>query len=325
MSDPIHVISLGAGVQSSTLALMAARGEVGPMPTAAVFADTQAEPGAVYKWLDWLEQQLPFPVYRVTAGSLTDAALQIKANKKTGKLYMSNLIPAYVRNPDGSKGISGRGCTRDHKIRPLIKKSRELAGDSVAAWHWERRSWRAAQRELFRAAEMLDEYRWHERTILGLGQMGLEMDLYPVEPAAAVVQWIGISLDEVSRMKPSRDGWCEHRWPLIEKRMTRHDCLRWMEKNGFPKPPRSACSYCPFHSDSEWRKLKADDPVAFSSAVQFEKDLQAKRAANPQKRGQVGKLYLHDSLRPLDEVDFSEDETQGQMKFHNECEGLCGV
>lgn len=42
MADPIHVISLGAGVQSSTMALMAANGEITPMPKCAIFADTQA-------------------------------------------------------------------------------------------------------------------------------------------------------------------------------------------------------------------------------------------------------------------------------------------
>lgn len=47
-----HIISLGAGVQSSTMALMAAHGEITPMPDAAIFADTQAEPASVYKWLD---------------------------------------------------------------------------------------------------------------------------------------------------------------------------------------------------------------------------------------------------------------------------------
>ena len=56
------VLNLGAGVQSSCLALMAAMGEVKPMPDFAVFADTQAEPKSVYDWLDWLEKQLPFPV-----------------------------------------------------------------------------------------------------------------------------------------------------------------------------------------------------------------------------------------------------------------------
>ena len=49
---PFHVISLGAGVQSSTMALMAAHGEITPMPDAAIFADTQSEPASVYRWLD---------------------------------------------------------------------------------------------------------------------------------------------------------------------------------------------------------------------------------------------------------------------------------
>ena len=61
MSEPLHIISLGAGVQSSTMALMAAAGEITPMPTCAIFADTQDEPASVYKWLDWLEPKLPFP------------------------------------------------------------------------------------------------------------------------------------------------------------------------------------------------------------------------------------------------------------------------
>ena len=57
----INVLSLGAGVQSSTMALMAAKGEITPMPDCAIFADTQAEPQSVYDYLDWLEKQLPFP------------------------------------------------------------------------------------------------------------------------------------------------------------------------------------------------------------------------------------------------------------------------
>ena len=44
MNEPIHIITLGAGVQSSTMALMAAHGEITPMPKCAIFADTQDEP-----------------------------------------------------------------------------------------------------------------------------------------------------------------------------------------------------------------------------------------------------------------------------------------
>lgn len=68
----LRVLSLGAGVQSTTLALMAAHGEVGPMPDCAVFADTGWEPQAVYDHLAWLRSPnvLPFPVHVVSGGDL---------------------------------------------------------------------------------------------------------------------------------------------------------------------------------------------------------------------------------------------------------------
>jgi len=275
-SKPIHILSLGAGVQSSTLALMAAAGEVTPMPVAAIFADTQAEPQSVYRWLDWLEGQLPFPVYRVTAGSLTEGALMVRTNPRKGHEYVRSIIPAFTLNPDGTKGIVGRSCTRDFKLAPMFKKMRELAG-------------------------------------ITRGQK-----------TPGVVSWIGISLDEVSRMKPSRLAWAQNRWPLIELEMTRHDCFRWMKNKGFPTPPRSACTYCPFHSDVEWRRLKNDSPEDFAAAVRFEKELQDLHA--PVGRGRLDSIpFLHDSLVPLGEVDFSESDATGQFKFVNECEGMCGV
>jgi 3'-phosphoadenosine 5'-phosphosulfate sulfotransferase (PAPS reductase)/FAD synthetase len=55
----MKVISLGAGVQSTALALMAANGEIGPMPDCAIFADTGWEPEAVYSHLARLREALP--------------------------------------------------------------------------------------------------------------------------------------------------------------------------------------------------------------------------------------------------------------------------
>jgi hypothetical protein len=275
--QPIHILSLGAGVQSSCLALMASLGEIGPMPACAIFSDTHAEPKAVYDWLNWLEPRLAFPVYRVSAGSLTEAVLRPRYHRAHGARYFKNLIPAFTLNPDGTRGITGRACTQNHKLIPLFRKARQLA-------------------KITRG----------QKTI-------------------GVVSWIGISLDEVSRMKPSRLKWAANRYPLIEKEMTRHDCLRWMESRGYPAPPRSACTYCPFHSDHEWRKMKTEQPEEFAGAVEFEMEMQRLRATENSPNRMKGKLFLHDSLTPLSEVDFSEDTTQGQLKFHNECEGLCGV
>ena len=80
-----NIISLGAGVQSSTMALMAEKGEINPKPDCAIFADTGWEPKRVYEWLDWLETQLSFPVYRVINGAgLKDQPAMIPFFIKSG-------------------------------------------------------------------------------------------------------------------------------------------------------------------------------------------------------------------------------------------------
>ena len=272
---PIHIISLGAGVQSSTMALMAAHGEITPMPTAAVFADTQAEPASVYRWLEWLETRLPFPVIRVTKGDMTHASLESRTKRDGSGTWTKSLIPAFVKNRNGTRGIMGRACTWDYKVCQLEKAARKLAG-------------------------------------IKRGQK-----------TVGVVQWIGISLDEAHRMKPARKKWSEHRWPLIDLGMKRHDCLRWMAAKGYPTPPRSACVYCPFHSDAEWRRLRDSEPEEFQRAVQFERDLQRTKAASD---NMGGIPFLHSSLKPLDEVDLTTDIERGQGEmFGNDCTGLCGV
>jgi hypothetical protein len=279
----INVINLGAGVQSSTMALMAAKGEITPMPDCAIFADTQAEPDSVYEWLDWLEKELPFPVYRVTKGSLTEKSLTpaiatAKAkNYKEGEKYMKRIIPVFGKMPDGEiVAALGRSCTADYKIRPIEKKIEEIAN-------------------------------------IKRGEKDLK-----------VTQWIGISYDELQRMKESRKPWTQLRYPLIELQMHRHHCKQWMKKNGYPEPPRSACYYCPFHSDEEWRRLRNDEPLFFKKAILFDKQI---TELSKQDKAMKMEAYLHRSCKPLDEIDFDSDEDKGQLTwdFMAECEGMCGV
>lgn len=273
-----NFLSLGAGVQSSTLALMAARGEVTPMPDAAIFADTHAEPQSVYRWLDWLEAQLPFPLHRVSYGNLTEESLRIRERVRTvGKPWAKSLIPAFTLAPDGKKGHMQRACTYDYKLRPLLSTQRRLA------------SIKRGQKD------------------------------------CTVTSWIGISWDEIQRMKESQVPWCQHRWPLIERKMTRQQCVEWMTANGYPKPPRSACVYCPYHSNKEWRRLRDEEPEEFARAVKFEKDLQAVKAQTDNLRST---LWLHPERIPLDQVNL-DDQPGNQLllwnTMQNECVGMCGV
>lgn len=265
----MRFLSLGAGVQSSTMALMAAAGEITPMPDAAIFADTQWEPGHVYEWLDWLETQLPFPVLRVTRGSLRDDVLR-KQNSSGGRFAS---VPWHILMPEGKRAMGRRQCTREYKIEPLIREKRRLLG-----------------------------YAPRQRI-----------------PTGACETWIGISTDEAQRMKPSQERWNVNRWPLIELGMARHDCLRWMEKRGFPRPPKSSCIGCPYHSDHEWRAIKAD-PASWADALAID------AAIRQPARGMRGQQFVHRSCKPLAEVDLSTAADHGQVDlFDDECEGMCGV
>lgn len=109
-----HIISLGAGVQSSTMALMATMGLITPMPTLAIFADTGDEPLEVYRHLDWLTWQLCpfFPVVVASRGRLSHALLEGDEAAR---------MPFYI----GGGSIKTRQCTRDFKIRVIRRKVRE--------------------------------------------------------------------------------------------------------------------------------------------------------------------------------------------------------
>ena len=119
----LTILSLGAGVQSSTLALMAAKGEIEPMPDCAIFADTGAEPQGVYDYLDWLEKQLPFPVHRVMEKKGLKVGLEESINGNR-----SASVPFYTESEKSAGGLMRRQCTAEYKITPIRKKIRELLG-----------------------------------------------------------------------------------------------------------------------------------------------------------------------------------------------------
>lgn len=275
-AEPLTVLSLGAGVQSSTVALMSAAGELPPVDLA-VFADTGWEPAAVYAWLDWLETLLPFPVHRVSAGNIRHEQITARARGKKdeqGGRWAS--LPYYTKAPgDLREGSIRRQCTSEYKIKPINKFLR------------------------------------HE--VLGLKPRQKAPKTHTID------HWYGISLDEIQRCKmPFVVPWERNVYPLVERRMTRHDCLNWMERSGYPQPPRSACIGCPFHSNAEWREMRDNRPEEWADAVAFD-------AAIRKAGGMRADTFLHRDCVPLDEVDLSTPEDHGQLSMLDECEGLCGV
>ena len=134
---------------------------------------------------------------------------------------------------------------------------------------------------------------------------------------------MGISLDEVFRQKPNRLPYIENQWPLIEKKLRREDCVKWMESYGYGKPPRSACTFCPFHNDKEWQQIK-ENKAEWDEVVRMDRAIRdQERHKNTDNEYTADELFLHRSCQPIDEVDF--DKSTNQLDFFNEeCEGMCG-
>ena len=269
----LRYLSLGAGVQSTTLALMCHEGEIEP-PEIAIFADTGWEPSIVYKHLEWLESILSFPVIRVTGGNLRKEVVSMGEGRAN---FLR--IPAFTRNEDGTGGILRRQCTREYKITPINREVRRRLG----------------------------------------AEKGKRI---PKGNRATVL--IGISADEAQRAKPAQEPWFDKEYPLLDRRMQRGHCLKWLSDHGYPPAPRSACVGCPFHSDVEWRNLQRNEPEAFADAVVVDRMIR-----DSTKMGIERPAFLHSSLKPLSDIDFSSAEDRGQLALFghwgNECEGMCGV
>lgn len=108
--------------------------------------------------------------------------------------------------------------------------------------------------------------------------------------------WIGISVDEIRRVRKQHRDWLELWYPLIfAAPMRRHECVSLIRSTGWMGHiPHSACYMCPNMGESEWIDLKMNWPEDFAAACAVEAEV---RAVDPH-------FFCHRSCVPLAEVDF---------------------
>jgi len=245
----MRLLSLGAGVQSTTLALLSVEGRL-PKLDGAIFADTGWEPPSVYEHLDRLEKVLAdagIPLHRVSAGNLRRDLLDPDAR------YGS--IPYYVRNPDGSEGMGRRQCTQVYKLAPINRRVRELLGAAPP-------------------------------------------DFRRVPKGRTAEQWIGFSADEWMRVNDRSPGYIQPTYPLIDLRMDRAACERWLTSRGWTVA-KSACIGCPYHGNRQWRDLRDNRPDEWADAVAFDAAIRKGGARGLPLNGEA---FLHRSRVPLSEA-----------------------
>ena len=294
-----HILSLGAGVQSTMLYLLACeRHPVMPPLDAAIFADTGEEPQAVYTHLAWLKTLKGPPIIERNAGNrLGDGLIhgvrpsgysyEITKNRDGGRERFAS-IPAFTKAENGSIGMTRRQCTKEYKT--------DVVGRSI------------------------------RRDVLGLKPR------QRIPTDVTIHQYMGLSFDEgrrVLRVRAlffSRTQWIPH-FPLWETNTTRQGCKGWLKDRVPHTVPRSACTFCPFHSNEEWRSVKSV-PADWARACEVDDALRAVESVCS--AAHTDQLYCHRSCVPLREAGISDpvnedDRYQDEMAFARDCEGMCGV
>ena len=262
VSSFVKIISLGLGVQSTAMYLMSSLGRI-DRADHAIFADPGAELPRTYEILEYLEDWAKYnngiPIHVTSQYNLYKDILN--QQNSLGARFAS--IPAFTKNG----GMMRRQCTGEYKIRPVVKKIREL--------HNLKRGQHMPQTEV----------------------------------------WLGISMDEIQRMKVSIQPRIDYYYPLIENRMSRGDCIKLFKELLFPVPPKSSCVFCPYHGDKQWKELKEKYPESWDQAVKVDESIR-----DMSQRGMKEQIYIHRSCTPLKDVEFSE---QGELFMCEE--GFCGL
>lgn len=292
-----HILNLGAGVQSTALYLLSMQGRIQRFD-AAIFADTQDEPGAeerrlglpdppesVYAHLDWMIGLNGPPILVASSGRLSD---DLMAHRNINGADYGASIPAYVGG-DGERGMMKRQCTKDYKIRVIEQCIR--------------------------------------RRVIGLRPR------QPLPKGVVVHQYIGISWDERSRAfdvsrrflhddRSEKPNWKAH-FPLLtlngemKPGWTRDDCEEYLRASVPHKVYGSSCIFCPFKDDPTWALSMQPGPTR-DRLIAIDSALRVPGSGS----GLAHKLYLHRACRPIDQIDFTNER---QLSFAMECEGGCGL
>lgn len=294
-----RILNLGAGIGSTTVYLLAMDGLIDSFDVA-IFADTQGEPKSVYRHLQWMQEQEAKggpPIIVVSRGNLAENLINgVNSDGKGRKKGRFVSIPAYTKTPAPSRGQTTRQCTNEYKVNVVEKVIRQSL------------------------------FNLKPRQRMPAGKQ--------------VVQLFGLHDDEAGRIKRVSNRFRSHPWaecefPLAQIGWTRARCVEYLTKRVPHQVPRSACLFCPYRSDREWKHLRDTEPDSFAEAVRIDHAIR-----DPQSAWAVGlqsALYLHRSCLPLDQVDIDsgaarEEERlrKGKMQLDlfelEDCGvGMCGI
>lgn len=235
----MKILSCGAGMQSSALALMACENakEPGKHPLVPVydlivFCDLGKEPPWVLKQVEFLQRACEDAKIRF---EILKAPLYQDYINNFGKRRVVS-IPFWTIDENGKKGKMMRNCTMDYKIGLIQQFVR-----------WEILGYRKGQRV---KPEDIKAHEMH----------------------------IGFSVEEKHRCKENPHRMFVNRFPLVEMGLERKDNYSYIRDVWGLETKASACTFCPFHRNYFFQHLKENHSDQYAELLEFDEMLERKQS-----------------------------------------------
>lgn len=236
--DGMKILSCGAGMQSTALALMSCEKIKNtekypkvPIYDLIVFCDLGEEPPWVYSQVEFIRN------------ACEDAGIEFMVlETNLYRDYMQNFgkkrvvsIPFWTVSPEGKKGKMRRNCTLDYKIAEIQKYVR-----------WNVLGYKKGQR-----TKPCDE-KAHE-------------------------MHIGFSYEERQRASENPHKMFKNKFPLIDMELTRADNYAYIRDVWGLETKASACTFCPFHRNFFFKYLKENHARDYDILINFDKMLESEQ------------------------------------------------
>jgi len=235
----IEILSCGAGMQSTALALMSCENAMSnkpihplvPIYDAVIYCDLGYEPPWVYDQVDFIRkacEQCGIR-FKILYTGLYDHYLKNFGESRTCS------VPFWSIGPDGKEAKMRRNCTIDFKINAIHKFARyELLG-----------------------------YKKYQRT--------------RSEDIGAHEMHIGFSAEERQRVFNSYNPLFINRFPLVEMELERADNYKYILEVWGLDTKASACCICPFHRNYFFEYLKKNHGDSYNAILTMDRLLEDKQ------------------------------------------------
>lgn len=239
----MKILSFGAGMQSTALALMSCENAIHKTPVhplvpiydAVIICDLGLEP-------HWVKDQMEFTRRACESAGIffkvLDTPLYQDFMKNFGERRTVS-IPWWTLRDDGHKSKMPRNCTIDYKVNEITKFIRhELLGY---------RKFQRLKQEDIKAHEM----------------------------------HMGFSLEEQRRCHENPHKLFVNKFPLVEMGMVRADCYKYILEVWGLDTKASACAFCPFHRNYFFQYLKKNEIETYSELLKMDELLRDKNPKPP--------------------------------------------